>query len=72
MDDLNKKVDKLSKDVIVVGNMYDYIYYMVVVNFDCVKKVLDKLLSDFFDKVEKDIIIGILDISVELVFKIVV
>lgn len=38
MDDLNKKADKLSKDVTAAGNMYDHIYYMVAVNLDRVKK----------------------------------
>lgn len=69
MDDLNKKADKLSKDVTAAGNMYDHIYYMVAVNLDRVKKALDKLPSDFLDKVEKDITTGISDTSAESAFK---
>ena len=55
MDELDKKAKTLRQDVTTASNMYDHIYYMVAVNLDRVKKALDKLPSDFLDKVEKQI-----------------
>lgn len=53
MDELIMKFNKFKIDVQIVGNFYDYIYYLVVVNLECVKKVFDKFLSDLLDKLEK-------------------
>ena len=55
MDDLNDKSATLKTDVTESGNMYDHIYYLVAVNLDRVKKALDKLPSDFIDKVQDKI-----------------
>ena len=58
MDELNDKSATLKTAVTESGNMYDHIYYFVAVNLDRVKKALDKLPSDFLDKVQAQIISG--------------
>ena len=55
MSELNSKSDTLKKAVTDAGNMYDHIYYLVAVNLDRFKKALDKIPSDFLDKVQAQI-----------------
>ncbi|XP_078367991.1 uncharacterized protein LOC144651836 [Oculina patagonica] len=55
VDEIKQKGEDLANDVNAASDMYDHIYYMVAVNLDRVKKSLDKLPSDFLEKVSDDI-----------------
>lgn len=55
MDKLQSKADKLKKDVEESGNLYDHVYYLVSVNLDRLKKSVDRLPTDFLEKIQKQI-----------------
>ena len=55
MTELNEKADKLKKDVQVATDLYDHVYYLVSVNLERLRKSVDRLPSDFVEKVQKDI-----------------
>ena len=55
MNELDSKAKKLKQDVDKASDLYDEVYYRVAVNLDRVKKALDKLPSDFLDKVNEQI-----------------
>ena len=55
MNELNSKAKKLKDDVTTASKLYVDVYYLVAVNLDRVKKALDKLPSDFLDKVDEQI-----------------
>ena len=55
MDKLQSKADKLKQEVEESGNLYDHVYYLVSVNLDRLKKSVDRLPTDFVEKIQKSI-----------------
>ena len=55
MDELKTESDNLSSAAKAAGDLYDHTYYMVAVNLQHVKQSVDKLPTDFMDKVQDDI-----------------
>ena len=63
--ELKAKSAALEATVIDAGNMYDRIYYPVAVNLARIKKALDKLPSEFLEKVQAQVTSGITEDNVK-------
>ena len=55
MDKLQRKADKLKQEVHECGNIYDHVYFLVSVNLQRLKKSVDRLPTDFIEKIQKSI-----------------
>lgn len=53
MDKMQRKLEKVKKDVEEAGKLYDHVYYLVCANLDRLKKSVDRLPTDFINKIER-------------------